>query len=92
MLGFYSGLVALSALAIIAVILTVGCSRYKCRYLFYFVCVVLTVVGLLCLVLAVLFSALVPPIYMACGFLETTFESREGFESTIGKDMGADTK
>ena len=66
--AFYAGLIALSAILILATILAAICSRYKCRYLMYLTCLLLVFVGLLSLFIAVFMSAIVPMLYFGCDF------------------------
>ena len=67
--AFYAGLIALSSLLIIATILAAICSRYKCRYLMYLMCLLLVLVGILSLIIASFMSIIVPMLYFGCDFL-----------------------
>ena len=61
-------MIGLSAISILATILAVICSRYKCRYLMYLTCLVLVFVAIACLLLASFLSIIVPVFYFGCDF------------------------
>ena len=66
MTAFFGVVVGLSILGILGAIMMTFCDKYKCRYLIYFSCTLLTIIGIVCFLLATVFSALVPAFYFTC--------------------------
>jgi len=87
--AFFGVFIGLGVLAIIGTILMTCCDKYSCRYLIYFTCVILFVLGLICFFLSVIFSILTPTIYFACDFLSTTISSPANFTTNIQPLLGA---
>ena len=77
--GIYAGLVGLSSLAMLATLLMVICNLYKCRFLLYFICILLVFVGLISFLLATLVSALIPMMYFGCDILTFSISSAANF-------------
>lgn len=59
-------IVGLSVLVILGAILMTFCDKYKCRYLLYFSCFLLFIIGLLGFVISVVLSVVIPPVYFTC--------------------------
>ena len=59
-------IVGLSILVILGAILMTFCDKYKCRYLMYFACFFLFIIGLLGMLITVVLSLVIPPIYFTC--------------------------
>lgn len=59
-------IVGLSVLVILGAILMTFCDKYKCRYLLYFSCFFLFIIGLLGFVISVVLSVVIPPVYFTC--------------------------
>lgn len=66
MTAFFGVVVALSILGILGTILMTFCGKDKCRYLIYFSCSVLTIIGIVCFLLATVMSFIVPTFYYTC--------------------------
>jgi hypothetical protein len=77
--GVYAGLIGIACLGIVAALFLVICNMYKCRFLLYFTCCILILVGIVCLFLAIIISALLPIAYFTCDFTTTSFSSAAGF-------------
>lgn len=75
--------IGLGVLSLIGVLMMACCDKYKCRYLLYFVCTILTILGILCFFLALIFSVLTPMIYFSCDFINTTISSKASFNSNL---------
>ena len=64
--AFFGVVVGLSVLVILGALLMTFCEKYKCRYLIYFACVILTLFGIVGFLLSTLLSIVVPPVYFTC--------------------------
>lgn len=62
----YGIALGLAALALLGVILMTFCDKYKCRYLMYFSCVILFFIGIIGFLVAIIFSIIVPVLYLFC--------------------------
>lgn len=80
----YGIMLGLSVLAMLGVVLMTFCDKYKCRYLMYFSCVILFFLGLLGFLLAIIFSILVPVMFLFCEWLDVTLTST-GFSTNTVK-------
>ena len=80
----YGIALGLAALALLGVILMTFCDKYKCRYLMYFSCVILFFFGILGFLLAIIFSIIVPIMYLFCEWLDVTITS-SGFATNTQK-------
>lgn len=76
--------IGLGVLSIIGTILMTFCDKFSCRYLVYFVCVILVVLGILSFLLATLFSVITPVLYLGCDFLTTSISSQSSFTTNLG--------
>ncbi len=81
--------IGLGVLSILGAILMTCCDKYSCRYLVYFVCVILTLLGIVCFILAILFSVITPVLYLGCDFLTVSISSSSGFNTNLGAKLGA---
>lgn len=70
MTAVFAVFIAFGVLGILGAIMMTFCDKYSCRYLVYFVCVVLFFLGLVCFILAIMFSAITPLFYYSCDFLQ----------------------
>lgn len=61
-----------------------------CRYMLYAGCSGLLIMGLLCLLLAILFAIVAPVSYLVCSFIEPAIESKAGLEEKIGPIINND--
>jgi len=80
----YGIMLGLSVLALLGVVLMTFCDKYKCRYLMYFSCVILFFLGLLGFLLAIIFSIIVPVLFLLCEWLDVTITST-GFATNTQK-------
>lgn len=80
--------IGLGVLSIIGTVFMTCCDKYSCRYLVYFVCVILFVLGIFCFLLSTLFSIITPVIYFGCDFLTVSISSSTSFSSNLGKTIG----
>ena len=79
--GVYAGLIGISCLGMLATLLLIVCNLYKCRFLLYFTCCILILIGIISLFVAILISALIPIMYFTCDFTTSTFSSAANFNS-----------
>ncbi len=79
--GIYGGLIGIASLGILATILLAFCNLYKCRFLLYFTCCILLIIGIVSLLLATIISALIPLFYFTCDFTTYSFSSATNFNS-----------
>ena len=82
MTAFFGVIVGLSILGILGAILMTFCDKYKCRYLIYFACSLLVIIGIVCFLLAMIFSLIVPVFYFSCEFIQFTIASKANFDRT----------
>ncbi len=64
--AFFGVIVGLSVLVILGALLMTFCEKYKCRYLIYFSCIFLFLIGIVGFLLSTLLSAIVPVVYFTC--------------------------
>jgi hypothetical protein len=77
--GVYAGLIAISAVAMLATLLLLICNFYKCRYLLYLTCFIMLIVGIISLLLVSLISTLIPVLYFGCDATTYTLSSPTNF-------------
>ena len=80
--GIYAGLLGIASVGILATLLLLICNLYKCRYLLYFVCVILVVIGVISFILSLVLSILMPLVYFTCDFANYSFSSKANFDCT----------
>lgn len=80
----YGVMLGLSILAMLGVVLMTFCDKYKCRYLMYFSCVVLFFIGIVGFLIAIIFSIIVPVMFLLCEWLDVTITS-SGFNTNTQK-------
>ena len=73
--ALFGVIIFFSILGITGALIMTFCNKFKCRYLVYFACVFLFIMGLIFFLLAVLFGALTPALYYGCTFLQTSTSS-----------------
>jgi hypothetical protein len=81
--GIYAGLIGLASLAMLATLLLIICNLYKCRYLLYFVCFLLVIVGLVSFLLATIMSIIIPLVYFTCDIVTFSIGSAANFNSNV---------
>lgn len=82
--AFFGVFIGLGVLGIIGTLLMTFCDKFSCRYLLYFICTILFILGLISFILAVLFSVITPVLYFGCDFLTTSISSSANFNTNIG--------
>ena len=65
---FYGVMIGLSVLSLLAVVLMTFFDKAGCRYLAYFSCVIMTILGILGFLIASVYSILVPIFFYSCDF------------------------
>lgn len=83
--AIFGAFIGLGVLSIIGTLLMTFCDKFSCRYLIYFVCVILLILGILSFLLATLFSIITPILYLGCDFLTTSLSSSVNFNTNVGK-------
>eukprot|EP00919_Chromeraceae_sp_WS-2016_P017844 GHVR01042376.1.p1 GENE.GHVR01042376.1~~GHVR01042376.1.p1 ORF type:complete len:286 (+),score=5.96 GHVR01042376.1:756-1613(+) len=81
--AFYGVVIGFSIFALIGVILMTCCDKFKCRYLMYFACLILFIIGLIGFIIAVVYSILVPVLYFGCQFMDFSLASKTNFDSNF---------
>ena len=79
--GIYAGFVAIASVGLLATLLLLICNLYKCRYLLYFTCLIMVIIGFITFFLSILLSAFLPFIYFTCDFATFSFSSKANFDS-----------
>ena len=64
--AFFGVIVGLSILGILGAILMTFCDKYKCRYLIYFTCTIMFIIGLVTFIITIVLSLLVPAFFFSC--------------------------
>lgn len=81
--AFFGVIVGLGILGILGAILMAFCDKYKCRYLIYFSCCILFLIGIVGFLIAIILSIVVPAIFWSCAFISFSLESPANFKSNI---------
>lgn len=89
--AFFGVFIGLGVFGIIGVVLMTFCNKYSCRYLIYFICLILTILGILSFLLAILFSIITPVLYLSCDFINVTIGSQDGFSTNLQPILGTAT-
>lgn len=79
--GIYGGLIGIACVGMLATLLLLICNMYKCRFLLYFTCCILILVGIISLLVATIISSLIPMLYFTCDFTTYSFSSAANFNS-----------
>lgn len=75
-------IIGLSLVGIVGALVMTFCNLFKCRYLIYFACVFLFLIGVVMFAFSVVFTALTPLLYYTCEFLTSSTSSQQNFEGT----------
>lgn len=81
--GIYGGLIGIACLGMLATLLLLICNLYKCRFLLYFTCCILILVGIISLFLVTIISTLIPILYFGCDFTTYSFSNAANFNSIL---------
>ena len=81
--------IGLGVLSILGTVLMTFCDKYSCRYLVYFVCVILFILGIISFLLALIFSIITPILYLGCDFINVSISSPTAFNNNLGSKLGA---
>ena len=79
--AFYGVFIGFGFFALLGTLLTVCCDKYGCRYLMYFSCIFLFIVGLIGFLISSILSFVVPVTTWGCSYLDVTLGSESGFTS-----------
>lgn len=88
---YFGVVIGFTILAIIGCLLMSFCDKFKCRYLIYFACIILFIIGLIGFLLAVIFSILTPVLYFGCQFIDFTLANQSNFYSVFNSLIDAKT-
>ena len=86
---FYGVILGMACLIIIAIIFLKCLNMLGCRYLIYFVSLILFFFCLLLFVYAVVLAILMPSLFYTCSYFQDTFTSPTSFTSTIITLLGS---
>lgn len=64
--ALFGVIIGLAVLGIVGALIMTFCNKFKCRYLVYFACVILFIIGIVLFLLSVLFSLITPILYYTC--------------------------
>ena len=81
--------IGLGVLSILGTVLMTFCDKYSCRYLVYFVCVILFILGIISFLLAFIFSIITPILYLGCDFINVSVSSPTAFNTNLGSQLGS---
>ena len=87
--AFYGVFIGFGFFALLGALLTACCDKYGCRYLMYFSCVFLFIVGLIGFLIATIISLIIPATTWGCSFLDVTLASDAGFTANLQTALGA---
>lgn len=86
---FVGVIIGLAALGIFGTILMACCQKYRCRYLLYFICVILFVFAIIIFLLAVSFSISAPILSLTCDFFTVSTANSTAFKQNLGGELGS---
>lgn len=81
---YFGVVIGFTFLGILGCLLMTFCGKFKCRYLIYFACVMLFIVGLIGFLLSVIFSVITPALYFGCTFIDFAVSSPVNFYTSLG--------
>ena len=87
--AFYGVFIGFGFFALLGALLTACCDKYGCRYLMYFSCVFLFVVGLIGFLIATVLSVVIPAATWGCSFMDVTLASESGFTTNLNTALGS---
>ena len=79
----YGITIGISSMMLLGALLVAFCDKINCRYLIYFSCVLVFILGIVGFALSLIFSLVVPTVYFGCQFMETSLSSSTYFDSTF---------
>lgn len=85
---FYGITAGFSVLVVIGTLLVVCCDKYSCRYLMYFSCGVLFVIGVVGFIISIVLSITTPTVYFGCQFLTNSLSSSTNFTNNFQSLVG----
>ena len=88
---YFGIVIGLTVLGVVGLLLMTFCDKFKCRYLVYFTCVILFIIGIIGFLLVVVFSVFLPVIYVGCEFLTFSLATTAGFNANFGTLVDANT-
>jgi len=88
---YFGIVIGFCVLGILGCLLMTFCDKYKCRYLIYFACVVLFLIGIIGFLLAVVFSAITPAMYFGCEYIDFAISSPANFQTAFGNIIDQQT-
>lgn len=86
--AFFGVFIGFAVLGIVGTLLMTCCEKFSCRYLLYFLCVILLLLGFLSFLLSLFFSIFTPILYLGCDFLTVAISSSAGFTANLGNAIG----
>lgn len=81
--AFYGASLGFAIFSLIGVVLMTFCDKYKCRYLMYFSCIFMFLIGIIGFLIAAIFSLIIPIYYWGCEWTSTTVGSQVGFNGNF---------
>ena len=75
--------IGFSVISLLGSLMMTFCDKYSCRYLVYFSCCLLFLLGIFTFILAIFFSIFTPLLYYGCDFLQFSVESGDNFKSKV---------
>jgi hypothetical protein len=75
----YGVTIGFAVLMLIATLLVAFCDKPGCRYLMYFTCFILFLIGIMGFLLTLLFSVIAPTVYFGCQFIDYSLSSTANF-------------
>ena len=81
--ALFGVIIGFSVLGIVGALITTFCNKFKCRYLIYFTCLFLFLIGIVLFLLSTLFAVITPILFYTCEFLTYSTESADNFDGTV---------
>ena len=75
----YGITISFASLMLLGTLLVAFCDKPKCRYLMYFACAILFLIGLMGFLMTIIFSILTPTVYFGCQFIDYSLNSTDNF-------------
>lgn len=79
----YGITIGIASLMLIGTLLVAFCDKTGCRYLMYFSCVLLFLIGIVGFMMTIIFSIVTPAIYFSCQFISYSLASTSNFNSNF---------
>jgi hypothetical protein len=89
-IAFFSVFIGLGLVAIVGSVMMSCFYKFFCRYMIYVIMVIFFIFGLVCFVLAIVFSIVLPIIYFSCDWISVSISSSASFQHNLSPAFGSE--